>query len=140
MLGLISFGLKIIFASIIGGALNYIPGKSENSKNIVETSLICVFSASLMGLARQFADKGEYITMGFGVLAVVIVIISMSKNMDFGKRIIWLFAGVVGMIIGSGFFIQACLLGALIFFILRNSENLLDYIHKQPEEMGDTSS
>jgi hypothetical protein len=139
MLGLISFGLKIIFASIVGGALNYIPGESENSKNIVETSLICVFSASLMGLARQFADKGEYIAMGFGVLAVLIVIMSISKNLEFGKRIIWLFSGVVGMIIGAGFFIQACLLSALIFLILRNSENLLDYIHKQPEEMGDTS-
>ena len=139
MLGLISFGLKIIFASIIGGALNYIPGESENSKNIVETSLICVFSASVMGLATQFADKGEYIAMGFGVLAVVIVVISISKNLEFGKRIIWLFSGVVGMIIGSGFFIQACLLGALIYLILRNSENLLDYIHKKPEEMRDTS-
>ena len=138
MLGLISFGLKIIFASIIGGALNYIPGESENSKNIVETSLICVFSASVMGLARQFEDKGEYIPMGFGVLAVVIVVISISKNMEFGKRIIWLFSGVVGMIIGSGFFVQACLLSALIYFILRDSENLLDYLHKKPEEMGDT--
>ena len=139
MLGLISFGLKIIFASIIGGALNYIPGESENSKNIVETSLICVFSASVMGLARQFEDKGEYIAMGFGVLAVVIVVISISKNLEFGKRIIWLFSGVVGMIIGSGFFIQACLLGALIFLILRKSENILDYIHKEPKDMGDTS-
>ena len=139
MLGLISFGLKIIFASIIGGALNYIPGESENSKNIVETSLICVYSASVIGLARQIGDKGEYIAMGFGVLAVVIVVISISKNLEFGKRIIWIFSGVVGMIIGSGFFIQACLLGALIFLILRNSENLLNYIHKTPEEMGDTS-
>ena len=135
MLGLISFGLKIIFASIIGGALNYIPGESGNSNNIIETSLICVFSASLMGLVRQFVDKGEYIAMGFGVLAVVIVVISISNNLEFEKRIIWLFSGVVGMIIGSGFFIQACLLGALIFLILRNSENLLDYIHKKPEEM-----
>ena len=118
MLGFISFGFKIIFASIIGGALNYIPGESENSKNIVETSLICVFSASVMGLARQFEDKGEYIAMGFGVLAVVIVVISISKNLEFGKRIIWLFSGVVGMIIGSGFFIQACLLGALIYLIV----------------------
>ena len=140
MLGLISFGLKIIFASIIGGALNYIPGETENSKNIVETSLICVFAASVMGLAKQFANKGEYIAMGFGVLAVVIVVISISKNLEFGKQIIWLFSGVIGMIIGSGFFIQACFLGALIFLILRNSENLLDYIHKKPEEMSDTST
>jgi len=139
MLGLITFGLKIIFSSIIGGALNYIPGESENRKNIIETSLICVFSASVMGLARQFAEKGEYIAMGFGVLAVVIVVISISKDLEFGQRIIWLFSGVIGMIIGSGFFIQACLLAALIFLILRNSEDLLDYIHKKPEEMGDSS-
>ena len=139
MLGLLTFGLKIIFASIIGGALNYIPSESENNKDIVETSLICIFSASIMGLVRQFADKGEYIAMGFGVLAVVLVVISISKNLEFGKQIIWLFSGVVGMIIGSGFFIQACFLGALIFLILRNSENLLDYIHKKPKEMSDTS-
>ena len=138
MLGLISFGLKIIFASIIGGALNYIPGESENSKNIVETSLICVFSASVMGLSRQFADKGEYIAMGFGFLAVVIVVISISKNLEFRKRIIWLFSGVVGMIIGSGFFIQACFLSALIYLIFRNSENLVGYIYKNTEEMGDS--
>ena len=92
-----------------------------------------------MGRVRQFADKGEYIAMGFGLLAVVVVVISISKNLEFGERIIWIFSGVIGMIIGSGFFIQACLLGALIFFILRNSENLLDYIHKKPEEMGDTN-
>ena len=138
MLGLISFGLKIIFASIIGGALNYIPGESENGKNIVETSLICVFSASVMGLAKQFGDKGEYIAMGFGFLAVVIVVISISKNLEFGKRIIWLFASVIGMIIGSGFVIQACLLGVLVYLILRNSENLIGYMHKSHEEIGDT--
>ncbi len=139
MLSLISFGLKIIFASIMGGALNYIPGESENRKNIVETSLICVFSASIIGLVSQFVYKGEYFSIGFGVLAVIIVVISISRNLEFGKRIIWIFSGVVGMIIGAGFFIQACLLGALIFLILRNSENLLDYIHKKPEEMGDAN-
>ena len=139
MIGLISFGYKIILASIIGGAMNYIPGQPQNGNNNVETSLICIFSASVMGLVRQFADKGEYIAMGFGILAVFIVVISISKNLEFGERIIWLFSGVVGMIIGSGFFIQACFLSALIFLILRNSENLLEYIHKKPEEMGDTS-
>ena len=74
MFGFISFGLKIILAAIIGGAMNYIPGESENNQNIVETSLICVFSASLMGLTRQFYNKGDYIVMGFGILAVVILI------------------------------------------------------------------
>ena len=91
-----------------------------------------------MGLTRQFSDKGEYFAMGFGLLAVVIVVISITKYLKFVKRITWLFSAVIGMIIGSGFLIQACLLGVLIYLISRNSENLLDYIHKKPEEMGET--
>ena len=138
MFGFISFGIKIIFASIIGGALNYIPGDSENNHNIVETSLLCIFSTSVMGLTRQFSDKGEYFLMGFGLLAVVIMVISISKDLKFGKRIVWIFAAVIGMIIGSGLLIQACLLGALIYLILRNSENVIDYIYNKPEEMGDS--
>ena len=138
MFGFISFGLKIIFASIIGGAMNYVPGESENSQNIVETCLICVFSASVMGLVKQFSNKGEYIAMGFGILAVVIVVISISKNDDFAKQIMWLFVAVIGMIIGSGFLIQACLLGILVYLILHNSASLMNYIYKEVEETGET--
>ena len=138
MFGFISFGFKIIFASIIGGALNYIPGKSENSQNIVETSLICVFSASIMGLTSQFSYEGEYFPMGFGILAIIIMIISISKSLEFRKRIMWLFAAVIGMIIGSGFIIQACLLCALIYLILRNSEHLIGYIYKKSDEISDS--
>ena len=140
MFGLISFGFKIIFASIIGGALNYIPNESEKNRNIVETSLICLFSASVMGLTRQLSDMEVYLAMGFGVLAVLIIVNSISKNLEFGKRIMWLFTGVIGMIIGSGFLIQACLLGALVYLILRNSESLLEYINKKPEEIGNTGT
>ena len=129
----------VVFAAILGGALNYIPGaKSENNHNIIETSLICIFSASVMGLTRQFEDNGQYILMGFGILAVVIVVIAISKNLEFGKRINWIFASVIGMLIGSGFLIQACLLSALIYSISRNSDNILDYIHKDAEEIADT--
>ena len=139
MLVFISFGLKIIIAAIIGGAMNYVPGESEHSNNIVETCLICVFSASIMGLTLQFSHKGEYIAMGFGILAVVIVVNSISKNWEFGHRMMCLFVAVIGMIIGSGFLIQACFLGAIVYLILRNSENLMSYIYKNPEEIGDSS-
>ena len=117
MFGFISFGLKIILSSIIGGAINYIPGDSDNTRNIIKTCLICVFSASVLGLTRQFSYNGEYLTMGFGILAVVIVVNSISKNLDFEEKIILLFAAVIGMIIGSGFLIQACLLGGMIYLI-----------------------
>ena len=83
MLGFISFVFKIIFASIIGGALNYIPSVTDNKHNIIETSLICLFSASLLGLIRQFSDKGEHFSIGFGILAVIIVVVSFSKDLEF---------------------------------------------------------
>ena len=136
----ISFGLKIMFASIIGGAMNYIPGETENSQNIIETCLICIFSSAVMGLIRQFSDKGEYSAMGLGILAVVVVINSISNNFKFGKRIMLLLVAVIGMLIGSGFIIQACLLGTLVYLILRNSEYLMDYIYKKPEEIGDSNT
>ena len=140
MLGLISFGLKIIFASIIGGALNYIPGESENKQDIVETSLICVLAASILGLARQFSNKDEYLAIGFGILAVIIMVISISKNLEFRKRIILLFSSVMGMIIGCGLFFQACLLGSLVYLILRNSENIMDYFYEKPGEISDSGT
>ena len=103
MFGVISFGFKILFASIIGGALSYIPDESKNNQDILETSLICIFSASVLGLIRQLPNKGEYFAIGFAVLDVLIVVITMSKNFKFRQRIIWVFAAVVGMIIGYGF-------------------------------------
>ena len=75
--------------------------------------------------------------MGFGVLSVIIFIIALTKNFEFTKRIIWLFAAVLGMIIGSGFFIQACLLCTLVYFILYNSEYIMTYINNNPENSGD---
>ena len=137
MLGFIYFGLKIIFSSIIGGALNYIPDKSENNQNIIETCLICIFSASVIGFVHQYTYKQEYFTMGFGILAVVIVVNSISKNWEFGKRMMWLFSAVIGMIIGGGFLIQACLLAGLVYLISHNSTTIIDYLDKQPEEMSD---
>ena len=140
MLGFISFGFKIIFASILGGALNYIPGKEENNQHILTSSLICVFATSVLGLTCQFPVEGGYIAMGFGVLSVISVILAISKNLDIHNRILWLFSAVIGMIIGVGFILQACILCALIYLILQNSENILVYINKKPDEAGDTGA
>ena len=119
--------------------MNYIPGESENGNNIVETCLICVFSTSVTGLTRQFSNNGEYLAMGFGILAVVIVINSISKNLEFGKRIMWLFVAVIGMIIGSGFLIQACLLGTIVYLILRNSDKLLNCLESNSSDIDNTN-
>ena len=73
--------------------------------------------ASIMGFSKQFSGAGGY-SIGFGIFSVIIVIIFISKHLSFTRRMTWLFAGVIGMIIGAGFFIQAILLTALIYLNL----------------------
>ena len=72
--------------------------------------------------------------MGFGILAVTIVTISISKNLEFLNRIMWLFAAAAGMIIGSGYILQAALLSVLVYIILRNSDKLLNYLESNSSD------
>ena len=139
MFGFIAFGFKLIFAAIAGGALSYIPGEETQNHKIVETSLICIFGAAILGLTSQL-HYGEYnIVTGIGILAVIMGIISISKNLDFLNRMVWLFSGVSGMIIGAGFIIQAILLVVLVYVILRNSKKLLNYFDQDTEQTDDDS-
>jgi uncharacterized membrane protein YhiD involved in acid resistance len=139
MFGFIAFGFKLIFAAIAGGALSYIPGEESQNYKIVETSLICIFGAAILGLTSQL-HYGEYnIVTGIGILAVIMGIISISKNLDFLNRMVWLFSGVSGMIIGAGFIIQAILLVGLVYVILRNSKKLLNYFDQDTEQTDDDS-
>ena len=137
MYGFIAFSFKIVFAAILGGALNYIPGKESEQHQIVETSLICIFGTAILGLSSQLARNGSNFAMGFGMIAVIMGIIFISKKLEFKNRIIWFFAAVSGMIIGSGYIFQAGLLIVLIYIILRNSERLLNYLDREPVESDD---
>ena len=137
MYGFIAFSFKIIFAAIIGGALNYIPGKESEQHKIIDTSLICIFGASILGLVSQLSGNGSNFAIGLGILAVIIGTIFISKNIEFQNRIIWYFSSASGMIIGLGFIFQAAILIALIYIILRNSETLLNYLDREYDQSDD---
>ena len=133
----IAFSFKIFFAAIAGGALNYIPGKESEQRQIIETSLICIFGTSILGLLNQLSGNGINFAIGFGILAVITGTAFISKNLEFKNRIIWFFSSVSGMIIGLGFIFQAAILIALIYIILRNSERVLNYLNREPEQSDD---
>ena len=139
MFGFIAFGFKLLIAAITGGALSYIPGEDAEELKIVETSLICLFGAAILGLANQYPGTEYNFGMGFGILAVTIVTISISKNLEFLNRIMWLFAATTGMIIGSGYILQAALLSVLVYLIFQNSEELLKYLDSSSSEKDNTN-
>jgi len=139
MFGLIAFGFKLLFAAVAGGALSYIPGKETQNYKIVETSLICIFGAAILGLTTQLHLGDFNIVTGVGILAVIMGIVTISSNLEFINRMVWLFSGVSGMIIGAGYIVQAILLVALVYIIIRNSEELLNHFNQNTEGSEDGS-
>ena len=139
MFGFIAFGFKLLFAAIVGGALNYIPGEEGGEYRVVETSLICIFSTAILGLTSQLSGNDYNFAMGIGILAVIIGIISISKNLEFKDRIIWFFSGLSGMVIGSGYIMQAALLIVLVYIILQHSERLINYLDQDSKQSDESS-
>ncbi|MDP6570358.1 MAG: hypothetical protein QF472_00720 [Candidatus Marinimicrobia bacterium] len=134
MLGFIGFGFKLLLAAIIGGALSYVPGKSENEQKIVESSLICIFAASILGLTSQLYVYETNMGMGLGIVAVFLVITSLSKQSDFAHRMLWYFSAAVGMVLGAGLFLQAVIFAGLIYLILQNSDKVFNYLEQEKSE------
>ena len=137
--GFIAIGFKLLFAAILGGTLSYIPGNNDQKYKIVETALLSIYGASILGLTSQFSGNGYNFAMGFGLVAVIISIISLSKKIEFIKRITWLFAAIAGMIIGAGYILQAVLLIAIIYVLLQNSNNLLNYFEQGDEDSDENN-
>ena len=139
MLGLISFSIKIILASVMGGAINYVSEKQENSENIFNTALICIFSTAILAITKELSSVGDNFLMGFGIFSVFMVIIFISKNLTFIKRMNWLFASLIGIILGVGYIIHAIILTILIYYILHNTEDVLDFIYKNNDVSQDSA-
>lgn len=140
MFGFIAFGFKLIFAAILGGAFSYIPGNSSEDKRILDTSLICIFAAAILGLTSQFSGNVNGFAMGIGILSVIYITNSLSGKFEFTSRLTYLFSALAGIVIGAGYILQAILLTLLIYFILRNSESLLKYIEKDKTPEGDPAT
>ena len=140
MLAFISFGIKIILASFIGGAFNYIPGKLEKNQNMIFTALICILSTTIMSITKQLSYGGDYYLMGFGILSALLVTLYVSKKLIFIEKIIWVFSCVVGIIIGVGYFLQAIILAILIYYIIHNTEDVMDFVYKSGDISSDSSN
>ena len=131
MLGLISFTFKLLAASIIGGALSYIPNDDKLNFKIIQTSLICILSSAILGLCIQLSNYNSSNTIGFGLLCIVIMIVYLSKDKIFLERITWYFAGIIGAVIGAGYIIQASILSLLVYMIFNNNKKIINYINNE---------
>ena len=138
MLSFILFGIKIILAAIIGAAYSYSPEKNDKQQQVLDTSLICIMSASIMSITKQLAFNKDYYLMGFGIFSITSIVIYISKNLSFLNRINWIFVSIIGIIIGVGYFLQAIMLTLLIYYILNNKEDVLEFVYKNNQNSKDT--
>ena len=138
MLSFILFGIKIILAAIIGAAYSYSPEKNDKQQQVLDTSLICIMSASIMSITKQLAFNKDYYLMGFGIFSITSIVIYISKNLSFLNRINWIFVSIIGIIIGVGYFLQAIMLTLLIYYILNNKEDVLEFVYKNNQNSKNT--
>ena len=127
MFSFIAFGFKILFSAILGGILGYFI--NEESKNIItRSSLVCIFSASVLGLASQISYPDNQFIIGAAILGVLIIFNSLSVKESSINYILFLFSTISGMIIGAGFILQAFLLSIIVIVIYKNNNAIIDYI------------
>ena len=51
----------------------------------------------------------------------------------------WLFASLIGIILGVGYIIHAIILTMLIYYILHNTEDVLDFVYKNSDVSQDSA-
>ena len=128
MLTFIAFGFKLCFSAAFGGILSYVPGKANGDVNILYSSLLSVLGASLISLSSQYPKESSGIMSGFSVLAIILMIIILTKEMTINIRLIFIFSSVVGMIVGYGLILQASLLVMIIYGLKTMGPELINSI------------
>ncbi len=128
MFAFLAFGFKLLFGTLFGGALSYEPNNSDNDTMIRYSSLSSLLGVSLMGLSRQLPDESSGLMAGACVIAILVTIIFLTKEMALEQRITLLFASVVGMIVGAGFILQSAMLAGLVYFLQKHSKQYLNQI------------
>ena len=129
MFTFISFVVKIVFASILGGAINYVPGKTVKDEIIVRSTLICLLSTSIISITKQLSPGSDYSLVGFGIVSSLFVVLIVSGKLNFIDRVILIFICVLGIVIGVGYFFQAIMLALLIYYIIHNAKDVLDFVY-----------
>ena len=138
MFGLITFALKLVIAAIFGALLSYSPKKKLIEEEIIRSSLLCLFGAVITGILVQLNIENNF-SAGLGIIAVLFTIISLTQNNAFSKRIIWIFSGLVGVIIGLGFIFKAIVLLFLLYYIVWYEKSILIYLNESVKQSEDES-
>tara|TARA_A100001011_G_C14059935_1_gene735681 strand:+ start:17 stop:445 length:429 start_codon:yes stop_codon:yes gene_type:complete len=136
MFGLIIFAFKIVFSVIIGALISYSPKSKLFKDEIFKSSLLCLFGSSITGTLVQYNNN---LSLGIVVLGILITIVSLTQNEKFTKRIIWIFCGLIGAIIGLGFIFRALLLLTLLYYIIWHKKNIFEYLEVNTEQIEDES-
>ena len=135
MFEFIAFIFKICFATFFGALINYSfdEQKIDNEK-IIYSSLVSLFSCSLLSMSLQFPDQITGIVTGASVITIIGTILFLTKDADIDSKIVFIFSSVIGMIIANGLIFQAIAFTIIIIFIKKYSNTILDSLKIEEEE------
>ena len=127
MFEFIAFFFKICFATFFSALINYsFDEETINNEKIIYSSLISLFSCSLVSMSLQFPEQIIGVVAGASVITSIGTTLFLSKDFDINSRIVFIFSAVIGMIIANGLIFQAIAYSLIIIIIKKYSNTILD--------------
>ena len=118
MFEFLAFIFKIIFASFFGALINFSFEKDQlNNEQILHSSLVALFSCSIISMSLQFPEGVVGIVTGSSIIASLTTTLFISKEVDINSKIVFIFSSVIGMIIANGLIFQGIAYALLFIFI-----------------------
>ena len=135
MFEFIAFIFKIAFATFFGALLVFpFDGSEIDNDKVIYSSLLALFSCTLIAVALQFPIEISGIVTGASVIVVFMTTLYLNKNIDIKLKIENIFSSIIGMIIASGLIFQAIVFAISIIFLKRYSNTILDSLKIVEEE------
>lgn len=128
MIGFITFAFKLIFSAIIAGALSYMNRayiEAGDGHEMISFSMTSLFATSLVGITFLLPSEIKSFSIASAIFIIIYVVNSFSLTANNLVRICFLFASILGIIIGLGYVLHAILLCLILYMILNNSKSLI---------------
>lgn len=138
-MGALSFLLKILLSTLLGGIIGYEREKVEKPAGLRTLMLVCIGSTAFMSISKDVAEWSKYadpgriaagIVTGIGFLGAGVIIRAKGSVIGITTAATIWFVAAIGMAVGAGLILESILLTALGYFIL---EFLPFFIHKKRE-------
>jgi len=118
MLALISFFFLLFFSTLFSILFSYFI--IEEEKNNVNAVLFSILGTSIAFILNQSSNIDSSLAYGISIFIIVYISSNFSNDLNEKRRMLFIFPGIIGLMIGFGLIFKVIILMAFLY-IIKNS-------------------